>query len=83
MIEIDEDSHSKFIIESGGLRGGRAASQGGQGNNEDSEEVEYKLDRYCQPRNSLLLLISDFVIKCSAKLAEINKKDRQVNMIAF
>ena len=43
----------------------------------DSEDIEYKLDRYCQPRNSLLLLISNFVIKCSTKLAEINKKDRQ------
>ena len=44
---------------------------------QDSEDIEYKLDRYCQPRNSLLLLISNFVMKCSAKLAEINKKDRQ------
>ena len=41
------------------------------------QDIEYKLDRYCQPRNSLLLLISNFVMKCSAKLAEINKKDRQ------
>ena len=47
------------------------------GREEDSEDIEYKLDRYCQPRNSLLLLISNFVMKCSAKLAEINKKDRQ------
>ena len=78
VIEIDEDSHSKFINESGAGRSGRGTSTiGAGGREEDSEDIEYKLDRYCQPRNSLLLLISDFVMKCSAKLAEINKKDRQ------
>merc|ERR1719491_1056656 len=79
VIEIDEDSHSKFINETsqGGGRSGRGTSVGPGGREEDSEDIEYKLDRYCQPRNSLLLLISNFVMKCSAKLAEINKKDRQ------
>ena len=76
MIEIDEDSHSKFITEP---RGGRGGGNSGvnQGITEEPEEVEYKLDRHCQPRNSLLSLISDFIIKCTAKLTEINKKDRQ------
>lgn len=75
VIEIDEDSHSKFNTEartSGGPSSGRH-----QEPEAGPEEIEYKLDRYCQPRNSLLSLISDFVVNCSAKLAEINKKERQ------
>ena len=44
---------------------------------EEPEDIEWRLDQYCQPRNSLLSLVSDFIVKCSAKLAEINKKDRQ------
>lgn len=80
MIEIDEDSHSKFISgDPGSIRVGpnRGPNSQGQGNAEEPEEFEYKLDRYCQPRNSLLSLISDFIVQCSTKLTEINKKDRQ------
>ena len=78
MIEIDEDSHSKFITESGiRSRGPGAGLNSVTNQNEEPEEVEYKLEKHCQPRNSLLSLISEFVVKCSAKLTEINKKDRQ------
>ena len=44
---------------------------------DDHEDNEWRRDRYCQPRNSVLSLVSEFVIKCTAKLQEINKKDRQ------
>ena len=80
VIEIDEDSHSKFIGESsvgGGLRGRYPGSNSGGPGLEEPEDIEWRLDQYCQPRNSLLSLVSDFIVKCSAKLAEINKKDRQ------
>ena len=79
VIEIDEDSHSKFITESGvrASVGPGGSGRGGGVQPEEPEEIEYKLDRYCQPRNSLLSLISDFVVNCSAKLTEINKKERQ------
>ena len=80
VIEIDEDSHSKFITESGvraSVGPGTGSGRGGGVQPEEPEEIEYKLDRYCQPRNSLLSLISDFVVNCSAKLTEINKKERQ------
>jgi len=81
VIEIDEDSHSKFVGESGGLRGRHPGSTSGCPVAEEPEDIEWRLDQYCQPRNSLLSLISDFVVKCSAKLAEINKKDRQEKSI--
>ena len=44
---------------------------------DDHEDNEWRRDRYCQPRNSVLNLVSEFVVKCTTKLQEINKKDRQ------
>ena len=77
VIEIDEDSHSKFIGESSGIRGRYPGSNSGGPGLEEPEDIEWRLDQYCQPRNSLLSMVSDFVVKCSSKLSEINKKDRQ------
>ena len=68
VVEIDEDSHSRFMGDSARSR---------HGNIDDHEDNEWRRDRYCQPRNSVLSLVSEFVVKCSTKLQEINKKDRQ------
>ena len=79
VIEIDEDSHSRFIGESsvGPGRSRYTGSNSGGAGLDDAEDVEWRLDQFCSPRNSLLSLVSDFVVKCTAKLTEINKKDRQ------
>jgi len=69
VVEIDEDSHSRFMGDSSRSRHGNIT--------DDHEDNEWRRDRYCQPRNSVLSLVSEFVIKCTAKLQEINKKDRQ------
>ena len=53
----------------------RASGRGRHG--EDVEDSEWRRDMYCQPRNSLLLLTSEFVVKCSAKMQEISKKAGQ------
>ena len=83
MIEIDEDSHSRFIGESsvGAGRSRYTGSNSGGAGLDDAEDVEWRLDQFCSPRNSLLSLVSDFVVKCTAKLTEINKKDRQEKSI--
>ena len=83
MIEIDEDSHSRFVTENRLTRGpgdaekGAAEKSGEKGNdNADGEDSEWSRAIYCSPRNTLLSLTADFIVKCSAKMAEINKKDR-------
>lgn len=69
VIEIDDDSHSRFI--------GAGESMAKRGHDEFDDDTEWKRDSYCQPRNSLLSLTADFVSKCTAKLQEINKKTTQ------
>ena len=69
VVEIDEDSHSRFMGDSSRSRHGAVI--------DDHEDNEWRRDRYCQPRNSVLNLVSEFVVKCTTKLQEINKKDRQ------
>lgn len=73
VIEIDDDSHSRFI---GASEAGRVGSRGYHFG-EDGEDSEWKREIYYQPRNSLLSLTADFVSKCSAKLQEVNKKTSQ------
>lgn len=83
VIEIDEDSHSKFVSESNqrtSRHGGGSGAGGGVGggaNADEGEDPEWRRDTYCAPRNSLLSLTADFIVKTSAKMQEINKKDRQ------
>ena len=62
-------SRGPGIAEKGGID-----KEGGKGNEE--EDSEWRRDIYCAPRNTLLSLTADFILKCSAKMAEINKKDR-------
>ena len=84
VIEIDEDSHSRFVSDTTRLSRGPGAAEKGivdkvgekGGENADGEDNEWRRDIYCAPRNSLLSLTADFIVKCSAKMAEINKKDR-------
>ena len=66
VIEIDDDSHSKFIADSRG-----------KSFQEDGEDSEMKRDEFRYPRNCLLNISSDFLKKCSIKLNEINKKSAQ------
>ena len=66
VIEIDDDSHSKFIADSRG-----------KSFPEDGEDSEMKRDEFRYPRNCLLSIASDFLTKCSIKLNEINKKSAQ------
>ena len=73
VIEIDDDSHSRFITASEAAAG-RVGGGRGQAHVEDGEDSEWKRDMYCQPRNSLLGLVSDFCTRCAAKMAEISKK---------
>uniref|UniRef100_A0A0K2T575 Uncharacterized protein n=1 Tax=Lepeophtheirus salmonis TaxID=72036 RepID=A0A0K2T575_LEPSM len=71
VIEIDEDSHSRYI----GAMGDSSRTARGVGNNtDDLLDSEWKRDSYCSPRNSILLLTGEFIIMCSTKLSEINKK---------
>ena len=82
MIEIDEDSNTRFVSEGNNRfsRGPGAAEKGEKGekgnDGVDGEDSEWRRDIYCAPRNTLLSLTADFILKCSAKMAEINKKDR-------
>ena len=79
VIEIDDDSHSRFV---GSEQARKYTERGGGGEsgvaiergNADAEDSEWKRDLYCQPRDSLLSLTADFLSKCSARLQEINKK---------
>ena len=82
---MDEDSNTRYVSESTrlGSRAPGTAEKGGidkvgeKGNdNADGEDCEWRRDIYCAPRNTLLSLTADFILKCSAKMAEINKKDR-------
>ena len=81
---MDEDSNTRYVSESRRLsRAPGTAEKGGidkvgeKGNdNADGEDCEWRRDIYCAPRNTLLSLTADFILKCSAKMAEINKKDR-------
>ena len=66
VIEIDDDSHSKFIPDSRG-----------KSYQDDGEDSEMKRDEFRYPRNCLLSTASDFLKKCSIKLNEINKKSAQ------
>ena len=66
-IEIDDDSHSKFIPD------GRSSKS----HQEDGEDSEMKRENFRYPRNCLLNIASDFLSKCSSKLNEINKKSAQ------
>ena len=67
VIEIDDDSHSKFVPE-------RNSSKT---HPEDGEDSETKRENFRHPRNCLLNIASDFLSKCSVKLIEINKKSAQ------
>ena len=84
VIEMDEDSNTRYFSESVRQnRGPGTAEKGGidkedrnKNDNNDGEDSEWRRDIYCAPRNTLLSLTADFILKCSAKMAEINKKDR-------
>ena len=83
VIEMDEDSNTRYVSESvrmsrgpGTAEKGGVDKEGGKGNDNDGEDSEWRRDIYCAPRNTLLSLTADFILKCSAKMAEINKKDR-------
>lgn len=67
VIEIDDDSHSKFIPDSNRMKP----------NHEDGEDSETKRENFRHPRNCLLNFASDFLTNCSIKLNEINKKASQ------
>lgn len=69
VIEIDDDSHSRFIGAGGGDSG-----RGRYFGDMDIEDNEWKRNQHCQPRNSLLSLVADFVTKCSVKLQEVKLK---------
>ncbi|XP_023345789.1 protein unc-80 homolog [Eurytemora carolleeae] len=71
VIEIDDDSHSKFIGDS--IRGKPYPEEG--------EDSETKRENFRYPRNCLLNFSADFLSSCSAKLNEINKKSAQEKTI--
>ncbi len=75
VIEIDDDSHSRFIGAEAARR--MQDTSAAAAASADAEDNEWKRDSYCQPRNSLLSLTAEFVTKCSTKLAEVNKKGGQ------
>merc|ERR1712098_436842 len=62
VIEIDDDSHSRFITDSQK-----------KSHNEDGEDSEAKREEFRHPRNCLLNSAADFYKLCSGKLNEINK----------
>ncbi|XP_042889771.1 protein unc-80 homolog isoform X4 [Penaeus japonicus] len=66
-IEIDEDSHSKYMSDS-------KRYQTYERDIEDSEALRYD---FRQPRDTLLHVVAEFLTTCSTRLAEINKKAGQ------
>ena len=62
VIEIDDDSHSRFITDSQK-----------KSHVEDGEDSEAKREEFRHPRNCLLNFAADFYKLCSGKLNEINK----------
>ena len=62
VIEIDDDSHSRFITDSHK-----------KSHVDDGEDSETKRQEFRQPRNCLLSFSSDFYKLCSRKLNEINR----------
>lgn len=72
VIEIDDDSHSRFPT---GGAGTEDQVRSGRGRNvDDIDDNEWKSEMYCQPRNSLLSITTEFLSKCSVKMQELNKK---------
>nr|XP_027221615.1 protein unc-80 homolog [Penaeus vannamei] len=66
-IEIDEDSHSKYMSDS-------KRYQTYERDIEDSEALRYD---FRQPRDTLLHVVAEFLTTCSTRLSEINKKAGQ------
>ena len=62
VIEIDDDSHSRFITDSQK-----------KSHVDDGEDSESKREEFRHPRNCLLNFAADFYKLCSGKLNEINK----------
>ena len=62
VIEIDDDSHSRFITDSHK-----------KSHVDDGEDSETKRQEFRHPRNCLLGFSSDFYKLCSRKLSEINR----------
>ena len=62
VIEIDDDSHSRFITDSHK-----------KSHVDDGEDSETKRQEFRHPRNCLLNFSSDFYKLCSRKLNEINR----------
>ncbi len=86
IIEIDDDSHSRYVgpggvagvggADSDGRNAGRAGGRhGGAGGGDDLDDAEYKSEMYCQPRNSLLSIVAEFV----AKVIHSNKKHDRIH----
>ena len=70
VIEIDDDSHSKFVSDSRSKQ-----------NVEDGEDNDFKRESFRFPRNCILNFSAEFLVKCTAKLNEINKKSSQEKQI--
>ncbi len=73
VIEIDDDSHSRFVGD------GTTTATSRQRPIEETTVggEEWQREMYCQPRDSLLALTADFVSQCSARLQELNKKQQE------
>ncbi|EFX80552.1 hypothetical protein DAPPUDRAFT_318531 [Daphnia pulex] len=73
-IEIDEDSHSRFLGDH--FRTSSVPERGMMSNmNKDDSETQWQAFR--MPRATLLSLVSDYYVICSARLTELNKKQGQ------
>ncbi|XP_046453317.1 protein unc-80 homolog isoform X4 [Daphnia pulex] len=73
-IEIDEDSHSRFLGDH--FRSSSVPERGMMSNmNKDDSEAQWQAFR--MPRATLLSLVSDYYVICSARLTELNKKQGQ------
>lgn len=70
--EYEDDSHSKYLSDRSRTKGLYEREM------EDSEVLRNEFRR---PRDVLLSLVSDFVTKCSARIAELNKKYPQEGKI--
>ena len=68
-IEIDDDSHSKYIPDTYTTPG--RSRQNASSGDEDNEEIRQNFRR---PRDTLLNLVSEFLTRSTARLADLSKK---------
>lgn len=71
-IEIDEDSHSRFLGDHF-----RSSSVPDRGINSNKDDSEAQWQAFRMPRATLLSLVSDYYVMCSARLTELNRKQGQ------